>query len=93
MRRKFGTCWMWYRDPIDFMDRPSNMEIGLHWYQKGTNNKWTSNLTYHLMVELETINALVFMTSILDLDAYELFLGDEKVFKNFVMNARVLYHT
>ena len=46
-----------YRNPIDSMDYPSNMEIGLRWYQKGTNNKWTYNLTNHLMVDLETIFA------------------------------------
>ena len=28
-----------YRDPIDLMDRLSNMEVGSCWYQKGTNNK------------------------------------------------------
>ena len=35
MRRKFGNRWVEYRDPIDLMDHPSNMEIGLCWYQKG----------------------------------------------------------
>ena len=32
MRRKFGNRWVEYRDPIDLMDHPSNMEIGLCWY-------------------------------------------------------------
>ena len=41
---------------IDLMDHPSNMEIGLYWYQ-GSNNKWTYNLPYHLIVDLETIIA------------------------------------
>ena len=45
MCRKFGNCWMGYRDPIDLMDCPSNMEIDLHGYQKGANNKWTYNFT------------------------------------------------
>jgi hypothetical protein len=35
MRRKFGNRWVEYRDPFDLMDRPSNVEIGLCWYQKG----------------------------------------------------------
>ena len=29
------------------------MEIGLCWYQQGTNNKWTYDLTDYLMVDLE----------------------------------------
>jgi len=33
------------------------------------------------------------MTNIVDLDAYELHLGDEKVFNNFMMNARVFHFT
>jgi hypothetical protein len=31
------------------------MEIGLCWYQKGTKNKWTYNVTDHLMVYIEKI--------------------------------------
>ena len=38
MHRKLGDCWVQYRDPIDMMDCPSNMEIGLRGYQQGTNN-------------------------------------------------------
>ena len=66
------------------MDRPSNMEINLCWYKKGTNNKWSYDLTDHLMVDLETIIALASMTYVVDLDAYELHRGDEKVFNDFI---------
>ena len=38
MHRKIVNCWVEYNDPIDLMDCASNMEIGLCWYQKGTNN-------------------------------------------------------
>jgi hypothetical protein len=94
MCRNFGNCWVEYRDPIDLMDRPSNMEIGSCWYLKETNNKWTYNLTNHLMVDLETIVALASMTYIVDLDAYELHQGDEKIFNYFIMNAKVnILHT
>ena len=48
------------------------------WYQKGTNNKWTYNLTNHLMVNLDTKIALAFMTYIIDLNANELHLENEK---------------
>ena len=33
------------------------------------------------------------MTYIVDLDAYELHLGDKKVFNDFMMNASVLHFT
>lgn len=42
--KKFGIRWAEYMDPIGFMDRSSYMEIGLCWYQKGT-DKWTYDLT------------------------------------------------
>jgi hypothetical protein len=60
--------------------------------QRGPNNKWTYDLTGHVMVYLETIIALAFMTYIVDLFAYELHPGDEKVFNDFI-NARVLHYT
>jgi hypothetical protein len=56
---------------IDLMDHPSNMEIGLCWFQKGINNTWTYNLTDHLMIYLETIIALASMAFIVDLVAYQ----------------------
>ena len=62
------------------MDHSSNMKVGLSWYKKGTNNKWTYDLTNHLIIDLETIIALAFMTYIIDIDGYELIPGDEKVF-------------
>ena len=76
MRRKFDNRWVEYRDAIDLMDCPSNINIGLCWYKKGTNNKWTYDLMDNLMVDLETY--------IVSLDAYELYLGDEKVFYNLI---------
>ena len=75
MCRKFGNHWVEYRDPIDLMDWSSSMEIGVCWYQEGTKNKWTYDLTYHLMVDLKTIMALASMIYMVDLDAYELHLG------------------
>jgi hypothetical protein len=42
------------------------------------------DLTDHLIVELETIIALACVTCIVDLDAYELQLGDEIVFNDFI---------
>ena len=54
------------------------MEIDLCWYQRETNNKWTYNLTNYLMIDLETIIALTFMTYIIDLNAYKLHPGAKK---------------
>ena len=54
------------------------MLIGLCWYQKGPNNKWTYDLTDHLMIDLETKTALTSMTYIVDLAAYRLHPEDEK---------------
>ena len=71
------------RDSIDLMDHSSNMEIDSYWYQKGTNNKCTYDLTDHLMVDLQTIITLASITYIVDLDTYELYLGDEKVLIDF----------
>ena len=65
-RRKFGNCWVEYRDLIDLMDCPSNIEIGLCWYQKGTNNNWSYDLTDRLMIDLEIMTTLGFMTYIVD---------------------------
>jgi hypothetical protein len=75
---------MGYRDPIDLMDHPWNTKIGSCWYKKGTNNEWAYDLMDHLMEDWETIIALAFMIYIIELDAYELHLGDEKVFNNFI---------
>ena len=36
------------------------------------------------MVDLKTILSLASMTYIVDLDAYELHMADEKVFNNFI---------
>ena len=84
MHRKIGNCWVEYNDPIDLMDCASNMEIGLCWYQKEPTIKWTYNVMDHLMIYLETIIASSFMTYIVDLDAYELRLGDENFFDDFI---------
>ena len=78
MHKKIGKFWVEYRDSIDLMDCPSNMEFGYVGYQNGTNNKWTYDLTDHLMIYLEMIIALASMIYIVDLDAYELNPGDEK---------------
>ena len=67
-----------------WMNHPSNIEIGLWCYKKWTNNKWTYNLTDHLMLDLETMIAIAYMTYIIDLEFDELHLGDEKIFNGFI---------
>ena len=85
MRRKFGTCWVEYTYPIDFMDHSLIMKIALCWYQKRTNTKWTYDLMDHLMVDFFLKNiALDVMTYLVVLDAYELQLEDVKVFNDLI---------
>ena len=60
------------------------MEIGLCWYQKGINDKWPYDYMDHLMLDSKTIFAIASMTHVINLNAYELHLGDEKVFNNFI---------
>lgn len=62
MHEKFDNCWVEYRDPVDSVDCPSNIEFGLCWYQKAVNKKQTYNLSDHLMVDTETMIAVVAMT-------------------------------
>ena len=69
MHRKFGNCWLEYRDPVESMDPPSNMKIGLCWYQMGTDNKLTYEVISHLMIDLETIIALASIIYIANLNA------------------------
>ena len=57
----FGNRQVEYRDLIDLMDHLANIKIGLCWYRKETNNKWTYDLTDHLMEALETVIALASM--------------------------------
>lgn len=86
MCRKYRNHWTEYRDAIDLMNHPSNMDIGLCWYLNGTKKKWTYNLADPLMIDLETIISLASMTNIVNLDAYELLPGVEKVFNNLFLD-------
>ena len=68
-------------------------EISLWWYQKGANYNWIDDLMDHLMIYFTAIIAVTFMTYVVDLDAYELHLGDEKSSMTFLMNASVVHYT
>ena len=65
MCHEIGNRWIEYPQLIDFLDRPSNMEIGLCWYQNKNGSLWTCDWMDHLMVELKTINALATMIYII----------------------------
>jgi hypothetical protein len=62
-------------------------------YKKGNNNKWTYDHADHLMVDLETIIALAFMTYIANLDAYECHPGDKNFLNDFIDECWVLHYT
>ena len=59
--------WIEYRQPIDLLDQPSNMELGLFKYGNKNGSMWTYDLTHHLMVKLEIIIAFASMTYIVEL--------------------------
>jgi len=65
---------------LTWWTRQPNTEIGSCWYQQGTNNKWTYDLTNHLIVDLETIIALASMTYTRNFDGYMRHPGDKNVF-------------
>ena len=83
MRRKFGNRFE-YQHPIDLLDRPSNMEIVLYWFQIKNGSMWTYDMTDHVMVELDIIIALATMNSIIETNLYELHPMDERVFNHFI---------
>ena len=60
---------MEYRE-LNLIVSPSNTEIGLSWYKKGTN---------HAITYLEIILIIASMIYIVDLRAYELHPRDEKI--------------
>ena len=62
MLRKIANMWVEYREPVDLLDQPSHMEIGLCWYQKNHGSPWTYDLTDHIIVGLETLIALATIT-------------------------------
>ena len=81
---KTGNRWIEYPQPIDFLNRPSNMEIGLCWYQNKNGSMWTYDLTDHLMLGLKTIIALAIMTHIVEKNLYELHPMNAWMFKDFI---------
>ena len=84
MRRKIINRWVEYKDPIDLLDRPNNVEVGLCWYQKSAGLKWSYDLTDHIMVELDTVIALANLMYDVETYTYELHPSDEKVFNDFI---------
>jgi hypothetical protein len=77
------------------------MEIGQQ--QKGIKKATTSGLTILLIIWwkisydhtdfLKKLMAFAFMTYIIDLNVHELHPGDEEVFNNFTMNAKIFHFT
>jgi hypothetical protein len=61
--------------PLDFV--ALMFYIGICWYHKVPDNKWTYDLVNHLLVDFDTIIALAFMTYITYLNACESHPKDE----------------
>ena len=66
------------------------MEIGLCWYQKDQGSLRTYDLTYHIIIDLETIIALATITFVVEKNLYELHPTDENVFNDFINDKQVL---
>ena len=84
MRRKIINRWVEYRNPVDLLDRPNNVEVGLYWYQKSAELKWSYDLTNHTMVELDTVIVLANLRYDAKANTYKLHPSDEKVFNDFI---------
>jgi hypothetical protein len=52
MHHKIGNKWIEYRQPIDLLDRPSNMKKELCWHQNNNGLMWTYDFMDHLMIEI-----------------------------------------
>ena len=99
MRGEFGNHWVVYRDPINLMDSPSNMDIGSCWYQNGQKQVnlqlcWSFNdkLLMILLIFWKMI-ALPSMTYIIDLMIMSYIEGMKKPSTTYMMNAKVLQST
>lgn len=55
MRCKINGRWIEYRNPIDLLDRPSNLEVGFNWYQQVHGKEYSYNLIDHNMVNVKII--------------------------------------
>jgi hypothetical protein len=64
---------------------PNNVEVGLCWYQKSPELKWSYDLTDHVMVELDTAITLASLTYDAEINTYKLHPSDEKVFNDFII--------
>ena len=80
VRRKIDNRWIEYRQPIDLLDQPPNLKIGLYHYQIKNESMWTHDLTNCLMIKLETIIALTIVTYVVEANLHELHPMDERVF-------------
>jgi len=90
LQRIYNICTCMFLSLVDLI--AYMLLFGLCWYQRGTNKKWTYDVT-HLLEDLETIFILASMTYIVDLDAYELHLGMIRSSITLLMSARILHYT
>jgi hypothetical protein len=72
-------------DPIHLLDCLNNVEVGLCWCQKFAGLKWSHDLTYHIMEELDTVIVLANLTYDVETNTYELHPSDEKFFNDFII--------
>lgn len=67
------------------MNRPSNMKLGLCWYQESIDSRHLIyDLTDHIRLELKTMIMLVALIFIIGPNLYELQPMDERAFHDFI---------
>ena len=74
------------RQPIDLLDQPSNMEIGLYWYENKNGSMLTYDLTYHSMLEVRNHHWINYNDVYCKKKIVLLTLIDEHVFNDFIKN-------
>ena len=72
MRHKVDNRWIEYRQQIDLLDWPSNMDIALCIYHHKNGSIWTYDTINHLIVDFKTIIALATTTYVVETNLYDL---------------------
>lgn len=89
MRRKLGGSLKETRGPFDLLDRPSNVEIHLAWYQVAKGKRsYTYDLVDNQSVALESIISLAHLSYDSTTKKYVLDANDHKIFNDYVKNVK-----
>ena len=85
MRRKYGNRWVEYMNLLDLYRFHQTQRLAYIDIKKEPTTSGLMILLIILMIDLETIISLAFVTYIITFHAYELHARNEKVFTNFIV--------